>query len=528
MSKQQERQRQFFELIFADKPNNEYITIVPAYRDKEGNAIFTKELEKHFKSIDDALKYTNKVKYNTDVYFSLAATDGTGRTTDNLLNRYVIALDFDKKSYDDDFNFKDIIQRIQMCGHQLYYHFMVDSGNGYHVYFLLEPTNDIEKVVKVTKAITNLLNADLGACSPAQILRVPYTFNRKQLPAKPVNTIWINEKIKRYDIDRLYNEFCANSKQENTVTKYLPTGRIPPCIQTILRGVSEGERDFFLARLISYFKGNNYSKEKTMVLIKEWNTKNEPPMADLQLNYQFNYMWEREYTFFGCSCNDEGTQELINKHCDKLNCNKVDQYERIESEEDEVVYYESKILNSIKYSGGKKPMLNGNHITILGLLKVFGELDTKELEKQLTSTITKKECLSKPTRIKTLKELEELGFIEVTPAKGKIPAKYKMKNIKCLESEKMQINYFALKYFIAGAINPNAFRTYCYILWLKKQGQSCTQENIANDLNLKQSTIAEQVKELEEAGYLIVRKMYNVNPNGVNFYYDGISYRIME
>ena len=93
------------------------------------------------KDIDEAVSFCNrKDKYFYNSYYSLSTTDGAGRATENLKSRACLCWDFDKKDLGQDFNIKDILHLFKSI--RLYYHAIIDTGHGYHVYVFIEPTTE--------------------------------------------------------------------------------------------------------------------------------------------------------------------------------------------------------------------------------------------------------------------------------------------------------------------------------------------------------------------------------------------------
>ena len=81
---------------------------------------------------------------------------------------------------------------------------VVHSGNGLHVYWLLDEPIDLTDIANCTRAKTLLrrlayhFHGDLAAAEPARILRIPGTPNHKYTPARPVT-------LERCDDARLYS-----------------------------------------------------------------------------------------------------------------------------------------------------------------------------------------------------------------------------------------------------------------------------------------------------------------------------------
>jgi len=85
----------------------------------------------------------------------------------------------------------------------------------------------------------------------------------------------------------------------------------PPCIQTVLRGVGEGSRNWCTLALAAYFlftqKLDTVAARRKML---EWNLLNSPPQSERKVIRTMNEVAKRGYTF-GCSglsafCNREG------------------------------------------------------------------------------------------------------------------------------------------------------------------------------------------------------------------------------
>lgn len=511
---QVDRQLQYMQLLFEDKGTDEYITVFGT--DKADSS---KSTTKHFKGITTAINYINKIRGHYNVYVNLATTDGQGRATENLISRNVIALDFDLKDLGAEFNYKDLIHIFKQNG--LYYHLLINSGNGFHVYLKTERTQDISKLTEINKAICQRVGADINACKVTQVLRVPSTYNYKNGLKKQVRCIFLADKIKDYAIDRLYSQFVYSTKIEETNLKYVATKNMPPCIIEILKGVAEGERDFCLGRLTKYFQLQNNSYNQALAIIKEWNNRNTPPISDNSLEYHFKKYWEGNYLLMGCKSDDECIQAILSKYCDKLECNKIDKYQAVYSHEIKTVDIEYSTMEKCKPrydKRGGKIMLDGNHIAIISILKVKEHgLNYKQIEQELTSRITKKVRMSKPTILKVLDELSDMGVIDKVVGNRKtIPTLYKIKDLKCLDTERVTISYQATQGFIDGAVGQSAFRLYCYMMYRLRREQNVVQEEIGRDLGLTQKAISKSMLELEQARYINTIKDYRVNPLGAN------------
>lgn len=502
----------YFNMIFRHTLRaNEHYTV--AYSDKETSKMFNKS----YKTIQDIDADIERNKFYNNVFISLATTNGASRAKENLIQRDILAFDFDKKDFDDNFNHKDVLNKFQKLG--IYYHMLTDSGNGYHAYVLVEPTTDIDKLVSVNKAIASRLGADMGATIPTQILRVPNTYNYKDTSKpKRCNIIWLQaDRSKRieYSLDRLHKKYVSSLGDSNI--RYVPTNKMPPCISEILKGVQQGDRNFGLGRLTKWLQSNNYNKDKALQVVKEWNVKCYPPINDKKIEIDFKNYWEKDYKLLGCISDNTKVQATLSKYCNKYECKKVDKFEKIHLEKTINIEYE--IADQIRCRG-EKLMLQGNHIAIITILKANGAgLNTRQLEQELTSTITKKCAMSKPTLSKVLNELQELNIIECIESKQRNRSNfYKLIDFKFLENEKFVLSYQAVQRYLDGAIGQSALRVYCYMRYRLSRGDNVVQEEIARDLSLNQKTISKHINELEQARYVIIHTDYSVNSLGANMY----------
>ena len=163
-------------------------------------------------NIDDLVEYlSTSEKYYYNTYFNLSTTDGKGRTTENQKTRTCLVFDIDKK----DLNINELQELCNQAGLHLHYHLIVMSGNGYHVYVFIEPTDDLQAVEEVQRAIALRLKADLKATLKTQVMRVPNTFNIKDSNNK--RKVYILHKEKRETIKRKTIEhFQKQLKFQNT------------------------------------------------------------------------------------------------------------------------------------------------------------------------------------------------------------------------------------------------------------------------------------------------------------------------
>ena len=484
--------KKFLKLIYRGfDEENEYIRIFQNNDRKEYSKV------NYFNDIDAVVNYvTGNNKFDKNTYFELATCNGNSGKKEDLLYRYCLGFDFDKKDLGEDFDSYDILNIFQQ--NKIHFHCLIDSGNGYHVYVCINKTNDLEKVEQVQRTLSNKLNSDLNAIKDTQILRVPYTYNIKdENKTKLVRIVAMDDRneITPYDIDFLYNKNCRSVvDRDNKKVKYIMNNiKVPKCIENIINnGTTEGDRYNDLQKIVVILRQRNKPFDDIMTLCKSWAEKSN---YNDNIEYRVKNIYEnRKYISLNC------------KECDlKHEC-----YHFIESEfdfdkladEDGVIYpvynLEDKITKKIrnKQNGGKR-MLNGNEILILNVLRNEYEnprpltkdgMDFKLLIRSITCK--GKSCLSEKTVRETLKTLLDKNFIiEIKGARNK--KTYKFNPIKTTLDKTIKVSYFATAMCIGGLINTSELALYMLIRQLHKQ-QLEDNKTKGNIFVLSQSDIAKK------------------------------------
>lgn len=510
--------------------DNEYIRI---YQNNKTNEVTLFDFDKRdyskvefFNNIDDVVSYcTSKNSSFTNTYFSLATTNGSGGTFQDLQNRYCIAFDFDKKNYDN-LTLADIVNKFNEL--KLYYHALVDSGNGYHAYICINRTNDHKLVEEVTKTIAKKLGADLNACKTTQVLRMPLTYNIKD-KKKQVRIIKLYDKetIKRYDIEALAKRFCRDVKTTtDTNIKYILDTKVPHCIAEILKnGSIDGNKNKDLQKIIVSLRLRNKTLSQVFAIAKEWNYKSENSFNDSELEYQVNYMYENlRNVDFGCkNCN------LTNECWSKI------ESDFIYTEDDILLNMAHKHAKDLKYKNRKgAKVMNGNQLFIYNVLlnNKDRELNVDEITELITykrKNKIKNVAMGEKTLRDTLKELLENDYISMNKgnARAGIPHTYKINTVRCKVDKEYTISYFATLAVIWGIITTEELRLYTHMRYkqdlLVKEGKAkgnilrINQEELAKDLGLTQQAISHNIDGLIEAKILDIWET-KVNDNGFIYY----------
>lgn len=467
---------------------NEHITLFKSNK----NNVKTE----HYKNIDDTVEAILKPQnHYYNVYFNLATTNGLGRDREAQKVRYCLAFDFDKKDLGEQCNIYYIQEQFKK--NSLYYHAIVDSGNGYHFYIFIEPTKNIDLVEKVNKILANRLGADINATLSTQLLRVPCTFNIKK-ERKKVNLVHIDENPKRKSIEYFNRQYLQEKPLEGEGNNYIVNNtNIPPCMLKIIAdGSNEGNRHNDLYKLVKTLQNRNKTEPQILEVLKSWNNKSNPPLSENDLKNSIKGALKSIagilYSCNGCA----SSKECFNTVYSDFNHTEFDNLITLTESH-------TKYLKSSNRKGAK--IMTGNDLLVYGILKNHSDgLYREEIEEVLT--YKKTVALSKPTLTKTLQSLEENKFITVEKiGKRKF---YKLNTVRSKEECKYSVSIGATYNTIRGIISTEELRLYNYMRYLHHKEQrenpkalkgnlfQINQDVLAKDLGVTQGRISQMVQNL--------------------------------
>lgn len=142
--------------------------------------------------ISKILKRAKDQEIGENLYFGVATRDGKGGTKENCKCVYCLWLDFDFKEFTG--GEKEVRKRLNDFEAEsgLIPSIIVNSGHGFHVYYLLKEPLEIGKDISiqefeaVLKGVAMYTGADLSGAECARVLRLPDTINYKPgLPPVP-------------------------------------------------------------------------------------------------------------------------------------------------------------------------------------------------------------------------------------------------------------------------------------------------------------------------------------------------------
>ena len=487
-----EKLNKFMKNVFPTLEEGEFITVVRINDSK------TEEIR--CKNIDEAVNFCSKKdKYFYNSYYSLATTDGAGRTAEHLKSRSCLCWDFDKKTLGQDFNVKDILHLFKSI--RLYYHCIVDSGHGYHVYVFIEPTTNLEAVEAVQRAVAVRLGADTKATLKTQLMRLPNTVNIKDNNKLPVRIVYLADEdhIKRLPISHYQYNYVTTRYTRTNIEYVMRDDKTPQCVRDILEaGSPVGQRNTDLQTIIVALKRQHKTLAEIRAVVSEWlNNTEELERLDYMIDYIYKNVYNGPLDCKNCPYRSECyVRDTVVKPLD---------YPVLKIPDRDLL----KIKNSRIKKKGKKWM-NGNMLIIYSILLRHNKgLFKDELIEELTyknpeKGIEAKCCMSDKTIRTTLKELEENDFIVVSTIDRKKFYKAKPNYVK--DDMKTEISYLAALQCIKGHISTQELELYCYIKYLnkmapKKRGQDpysiyINQEGLANVLGIDQSRISKMIKNL--------------------------------
>lgn len=518
--------KKFFKAIFNgfEFEENEHIRILQTNEKTNFSKV------SYFNDIDDLISFTtNKHRVFNNTYFNLCSVNGNGGSKDDLIKRYCLGFDFDKKDLGKDFTHKNVMEKFKEL--KLWYHALVDSGNGYHAYMIIEPTSDLDKVEEVQKALGKLLNSDMNATLRTQILRVPYTFNVKD-KAKEVRIIsqFNRSTIKRYDINKLHKRFCQDKFRDGNDNVVISlSNNYPPCVANALKdGSKVGSRNKDLFNIVVALKqrGNNVNQIK--FTIGEWNKLNEEPLLDnlIDLDSEVERIFNNYNGYICNSCNEE-----VKENCKSYTTSDFN----LEQYKENIINIQHKVAKQCRSSKRKGvATMNGNELFIYNVLvnnQGFEELTIDMLMERITYRKTKKCALSKPTISKALKSLEEKGFITITKGNTRLGIKdtYRINSKKVTIENSFRMSYMINLLVVKGEISTSELRVYTHMRYLHNQDVASGKakgnifvrslDDLAKSLGDDKANVSRYVESLWES-MVLDRRSVQCKDKPQNFYYE--------
>ena len=467
-----------------------------------------KQVRRDFYRLDELTTYSPPTTKN--VYFGVYSRQGRNGKAEGCLTTGAVWAD-----YDSDMQGLSVMERAAKVLDKLEAVGMpepsviISSGNGIHTYWLLDQRAG-DEALAIVKALVVATGSDPQTKDKARVMRLPDTWNVKDAKNPLPCEILYADYSKRYTLDELgraLEPFITQSIHSPTEPQERapksPTGALGvtadrPCIDAILQGVQEGERNFALGRLTKWLQLKGYAKEKAQKVVLKWNSSNAPPEEVDELLQDFNAYWHSDYRLLGCSIKNPHLQQLLANHCNRAECDFRGAIGSIQL--DNVAKYNNRLLNELH-------QLTGNDLILYGLLARHSEgLTTSQLTDKLTSRATGEPCMSRPTMLKGIDTLRKMGVISVTEGNKRAG---KDNLYKALPQGTYGLGYTlvsngAITGAIAKHITPGELRLYVLLLRYAFTKGNCypSTRTLGRELRTTASNISHLLRGLEQADYI--------------------------
>jgi hypothetical protein len=515
--------RKFYDLIVPEVLEEKENVRILAIRKKEREDEDPPKKEIYIKCFDEFSDIIKKYRHHWNLFITLSTVkdtnDGLSGKTSNMLRRQVLFVDFDKKDYPQFTDIKDFTAHVKSKLPMLFNHAIIDSANGYHFYYAIKTSKDTARIVKVNKFIAQVLGADLNAVKPTQIARIPMSLNLKGDEPKPVSVV-VNTvgtpQFKPYTLKNLEKslEYAKINMEIDYELKSRPAPEFADnirhycCIESMLtNGAIKGERNFCLGRITKHLQMHGYLEHKALQVILDWNQQCDPPKSDAEVEKDFKAFWNSNYVLTGCNFSDVRKQAILNKYCDRENCNSIVLGELLVPGED---CYE---MNNKLLEDRVMRKLRGNHYLILSTLHLYSEgITLKQIKEYITPVESAKPCLDDKTLRIILLDLIDYKFI------NKDKGIYSLKEIANHGLGFTRLNYLINERLIEKKIKQQEYLVYIALNRNLQQRRSMTYDDLAYELDMDRGNLCRYVKSLHKKRCIKIDNMYNEKGIRCNIY----------
>jgi len=388
---------------------------------------------------------------------------------------------------------------------------VVNSGGGFHIYYYLNDRT-YKDITPILKSIAPMFKADTKATDIARIMRLEGSHNNKEkYKDNPlVEVVYQNDLS--YDLSLFESIADINAKEHlkaNTEASIdfeslVSIEFIRECNNKLFKlGVAEGNRNKALGRLTKALEMQNIKPKQAYNHILDWNSRNEPPLPQNELEKYFKAYWNTDYKLNGCVIDTDqldekesikGFKEFLKPFCSKEKCKHYKKQK----------YMQFEVANSISYKrefiqGAEFKNITGNALILLGILRLHNGLSKDKLRKETKSTIR-----SLNTFKRALNELLSYDFIDMYTKKGELFCE--PLNIKDLVKGYNKIHYHTLEKFIKENHSQNVFKTYLLLTSYINENQDITfmsQNKMAKILGTSQPRVSKNINILAKNNFII-------------------------
>ena len=453
-------------------------------------------------------------KYRAFCNIFICATTINGNENgqaDKLCKRQVIFLDFDKKDYPIYKDVRDFSAHIKQRIPELYNHAIIDSGNGYHFYIAIEPTDDLERLLLINRQIAAIVGADTDACKSTQVMRIPETRNLKDGDNKPVSVVsnsFGNDKFRPYSLkkleaiiqfiqknDEIRNELPQREYNADSASYY--------CIEKMLaEGAVKGDRNFCLGRITKYLKNvKGYEKYRAEQVIRQWNERCRPVKDINEVIADFERYWDGNYNLLGCTIPQESRQATLTKYCDRYSCKTILNGEAMISVAGKEIEMDNQLITNLNLR-----KLSGYHYLILTVLHMHEKgLSLKQLKKELTVPQTNRLCLDERTLRSVLSDLVNMKYI------SNDKRFFRLVDLKNYGAGYTRYYYSITVLLIHKILLPSEYLVYLTLVRNLQRGKDVSYSTLADELNIVKQNVRRAIIGLHEKKALLIEKVYLEN-----------------
>lgn len=209
------------------------------------------------------------------------------------------------------------------------------KGKGYHIYMFFNEAvlaSEVRAVIKSALAELDIV-AEIFPKQDKLDEHTPYG-NYINLPCfgktrpflngssgAPVPTEDAMKLIDRNTSEHLFRALekvpknsAAPARKPQTIQRKGGGGRKkhPPCIEMILAGVPQGMRDEACFALARHYLDQFFIKDEVETLLQTWNSNNDPPLSDKEIEIKVDSAEKKGYAF---GCNSITGSQLLNGFC---------------------------------------------------------------------------------------------------------------------------------------------------------------------------------------------------------------------
>lgn len=283
---------------------------------------------------------------------------------------------------------------------------IVSSGNGYHVYWILNQEAGHE-VQPLLKKLAQRLKADERATDIPRIMRLPGTNNVKG-DVTPCELIQPDngERVSLKQLENVLGVKAQVEQHRHTASiKELSEVKFNG-LHNMALGVSKGERNFCTGRIVQTLKRLNYTKREVEDIVFRWNQLNDPikPVKELKAdikNFWYDNTEDDRLRYDGKEFSDEVKQELNERFID--NDTKFFKSDEVDSH-----HYDNELLHPDRFKN-----ISGLTFAVLSIIK---QAESEGIRREHIADLCNRNKNDNKLR-EILKSLDKMGYIKARTKK---------------------------------------------------------------------------------------------------------------